>query len=488
MIEKRAHRNIYKLLAFSALVILIMLSIPPAALGADEEIELLITPDDIKINTTETKFVELTLTNNRATQDSFFLSVWPSTTWSGITPNLEKDKFLNLAAGANATTRLYFTIDSGADEIITTFLATATSITQPNVTTSGDVNVRVIRKTSIYVSDLKLDKYVLEQGDCILITATITNFGFESGPYRMQTDVLSGSTVLERFDDFIETIESKSISNVENTHCFDRDTIAGSFSIETTLKTGLNKFVDSRTTSLKINEKSNLVEEEKVRYTPFAKMKTITIKNNGNVIEEDFYVTETVSEFMSQFFYPEESPSISESADGKVVYKWFVGSLPPGGEFEIKYEIRFFSIWFSGLMIVIVVFLAFSYVYRPKISKSANVIGPLKQGKEIPMLVEVKNSTIHEIKNVVVKDTVPGIAKLVERFDTMKPELKKSESGVEMTWKIKSLQPLEERVLTYKIKPVVEVIGSLKTPSATMSFIDRKKVKKTIASRALEIK
>jgi hypothetical protein len=481
-------RRTYMLFAFSVLAMLIVLFIPASAQQDTEDIELLITPSDIRINTTETKFVELTITNNRDIKDSFSISVWPSTTWSGITPNLEKDKLINMEPGANATTRLYFSVDSSADEIITTFLVTARSITEADLTISGAVNVRVIRKTAIYVSDLKLDKYVLGQADCITITTTITNFGSESGPYRLQTDVKSGSTLLERFDDFIETIESKSINDAENRYCFDRYAIAGTYTIETTLKTGLNKFVDARTMSLKINEEMNLIKTEKVSYNPFAKTKTITIKNEGNVIEEDFYITETVSEFISKFFYPEETPVISESMDRKVSYKWFVGSLAPGAEVQVKYEIRFFSIWFSGLMIVVVVFLAFSYVYRPKISKKANLVGSLKRGKEIPMMLDVKNSTIHEIKNITVHDTVPAIAKLVERFDTMKPDVKKSEAGAELTWKIKSLQPLEERVLTYKITPVVEVIGSLKMPSATMSFIDRKKVKKTIASRAVEIK
>lgn len=481
-------RKIYALFAFSVLATFMLLSGPAIAQEDSEEIELLISPVDIRINTTETKFVELTITNNRGTKDSFSLSVWPSTTWSGITPNLEKDKFINMEPGANATTRLYFSVDSSADEIITTFLVTARSITDTDLATSGAVNVRVIRKTAIYVSDLKLDKYVLGQGDCITITTTITNFGSESGPYRLQSDVKSGSTLLERFDDFIETIDSKSINEIENRYCFDKYTMAGTYTVETTLKTGLNKFVDARTTSLKINEEPNLVKTEKVSYSPFAKTKTITIKNEGNVIEEDFYITETVSEFISKFFYPEETPVISEVMERKVSYKWFIGSLAPGAETQVRYEIRFFSIWFSGLMIVVVVFLAFSYVYRPKISKRANLVGALKRGKEIPMMVEVKNSTIHEIKNVTVHDTVPTIAKLIERFDTMKPEVKKSDAGAELTWKIKSLQPLEERVLTYKIKPVVDVIGSLKTPSATMSFIDRKKVKKTIASRSLEIK
>jgi hypothetical protein len=481
-------RNVPAIAVFSALVMLIALSMPAMAAEPGEEITLLVSPVDIKINTTETGSVELTVTNNQDVEDTLSLSVWPSTTWSGITPNLEKDKIIKLQPGSNASTTLYFSVESGADEIITTFLVTARSITNSNVTVSEAVNVRVIRKTAIYISDLKLDKYLLDQSDCITITTTITNFGSSGGPYRIQTDVRSGSTLIERFDDYIEAVESRSINDVDNTYCFDRYMAAGNYIIETTLKTSLNKFIDSRTTTLRIKEESNLVYEKSVSYNPFAQMNTIKVRNEGNVVEENFYVTETVSEFVSKFFYPEEEPTTSEPIDGRMSYKWLVESLEPGQRVQVKYEIRFFSIWFTGLIIVIVVFLAFSYVYRPKINKDANVVGPLKRGKEIFVTLDVKNSTIHEIKNVIVKDTVPPIAKVVERFDTMKPDLKKSEAGTEMTWRIKSLQPLEERVLTYRIKPVVEVIGTLRMPSASINYIDNKKRKKTMVSRSLEIK
>ena len=487
MVVGKLHKKLYAVIGVFTLVLLTVFTMPSMG-ETTKDVELVISAADLKVNTTETRSVELTIINNQAVEDTFSLSVWPSTTWSGITPNLEKDKIIKLPAGANSTTRLFFSVESGADEIITTFLVSVGSISNPNATDSGSVNVRVIRKTAIYISDLKLDKYILDQSDCITIISTITNFASTSGPYRLQTDIKSGSTLITRFDDFIESVEGKSIKELENRYCFDKYATTGTYTIETTLKTSLNKFVDSRLTTFKINKVPNLVYEKKVAYNPFAQIKTIRVKNEGNVVEEDFYVTETVSEFVSKFFYPEEESVMSEPIDGKVSYKWLIDSLAPGEETVIRYEVRFFSIWFSGLMIVVVVFMAFSYVYKPKIRKSATPGGPIKRGKDISVMLEIKNSTIHEIKNLTVKDTVPPIAKVDERFDTMKPDVKKSDAGTEMTWKIKSLQPLEERVLTYRIKPVVEVVGSLRMPSATITYVDNKKRKKIMASRALEIK
>jgi len=481
-------KTIHLIIAFSIFVVLVT---PVKAQGV-EGIDLLILPSDIKINTTETRSINLLIINNQNFVDTISLSVWPPTTWSDIgldeiRTTLEKGN-VNLPPGSNATVRLSFTVASSANEAITTFIVTAKSIASPNVSSSKFVNIRVVRKTDVYISGLTLDKYLLEPEECVLITTTITNFGSNVGSYRLQTDVKTGSLMLTRFDDFIEQIEAMSMKTITKTYCFEKHTIAGTYTVEVTLKNILNKFVDGRSASVRIKEESNIMYEKSVSYTPFAQTKTIKVKNEGNVLEYDFYVTETVSEFISKFFYPETQPASFESVDGKVSYRWLVDSLEPGQEVQIKYEIRFFSIWFSGLLLIILIFFAFTYVYRPTIKKTARAVGHLKRGKEISVLLELKNSTIHEIKTLVITDSIPPIVQLDQTFETIKPTTKKTEAGTELTWKIKSLQPLEERVLTYRIKPVVDVIGSIKLPSATVSYVDNKKQKKTASSHSVEIK
>jgi len=102
--------------------------------------------------------------------------------------------------------------------------------------------------------------------------------------------------------------------------------------------------------------------------------------------------------------------------------------------------------------------------------------------------LEVRNPTLHEIKNVEVMDLVTPIANVVDKFDTMKPSIKRMDHGTELTWSIRSLRPMEERVLTYRIKPVVEIIGTLMLPKARITYLDRKKRKKDIASKVVIIK
>jgi hypothetical protein len=136
----------------------------------------------------------------------------------------------------------------------------------------------------------------------------------------------------------------------------------------------------------------------------------------------------------------------------------------------------------------VIIYTAFKLFYKPTIVKRHSHEGPITRDKEILVSLDVRNRTKHEIRDVEVRDVVPSIARVVERFDTLAPRTKTSEIGTELRWKIDSLKPREERVLTYRIRPVVEVTGSLNLPEAKVRYVDKKKVKRIIASKSLLIK
>jgi len=73
-------KTIHLIIAFSIFVVLVT---PVKAQGV-EGIDLLILPSDIKINTTETRSINLLIINNQNFVDTISLSVWPPTTWSDI--------------------------------------------------------------------------------------------------------------------------------------------------------------------------------------------------------------------------------------------------------------------------------------------------------------------------------------------------------------------------------------------------------------------
>jgi len=475
------------LLAAAAIAACMCLSAFAQPSAAADEVSVYASPPEISINNTEIGSVDLIVSNNQNFADTFSLSVWPSTMWAGITPNLDSYN-VRIGANSNVTVKLYFSVAADADTTITNFLVTAKSVLFENVSSSKSVNVRTLRKTSVYISDVFVDSYVLDPEDCMNIRADVTNLGLSTESYKISTVITKDADTVHRFDDDLLIVEGKSIGSAAHSYCVDKYMAWGKYTLSTTLKTTLNKLMDTRSVNFDIKEKSDLVYEKAVSYTPFAQIKTITVKNEGNRVESDFYVTETVSDFVSKLFYAVTAPTSTESADGRVSYSWKIAQLNPGAETSVTYEIRFVSIWFSGLVIAVVVYLAFTYVYTPRISKSYSMSGPLKRGKEISVLIELKNSTLYEIRNIVVRDYVPPLASLVEKFDTMRPEAKKSDAGTDLLWRIKSLRPFEERVLTYRIRTNVDVIGSIRLPRTVMEYVNQKKQARMASSKAVELR
>jgi hypothetical protein len=97
------------------------------------------------------------------------------------------------------------------------------------------------------------------------------------------------------------------------------------------------------------------------------------------------------------------------------------------------------------------------------------------------------NNSSNELKDVIVKDLVPPIATVSEKFETLKPVKRKIKTGIELNWRISSLKPGEEVILSYRIVPIVDIVGSLRLPQATVSFVSKGEKKRIVASKPILI-
>ena len=91
--------------------------------------------------------------------------------------------------------------------------------------------------------------------------------------------------------------------------------------------------------------------------------------------------------------------------------------------------------------------------------------------------MEVKSNK--PIKKIVVRDIIPSSFELIKSFETIKPIKKEKENEIELIWKIRTMKPGEERVLHYKLKPKIGIIGSISLPKAIMEcYLEEKRVVK----------
>ena len=93
---------------------------------------------------------------------------------------------------------------------------------------------------------------------------------------------------------------------------------------------------------------------------------------------------------------------------------------------------------------------------------------------EIHVRINIKNREKEKVESLNVSDAVPSIVD-IERgalIGTIQPTkiLKHDKKGWVIRWEIGSLEPNEERVITYKLKSKLSILGELKLPAATATY------------------
>lgn len=462
--------------------LLVAILLPSFVLAKDVEIAL--SAADMVGYTEEMLSLDLTIRNNQDKDDRFSVNIWPPF-WEGVNTILEK-YIVSLSAKASETIKIYFDIPINAEEKISVFNITVKSLTNSSIAESQNVNIRVIRKSPLYVSDLKVDKHVFNPGESVNIVTSVANKGDEPARVNLQTTLKKLGQVIEKLEENLD-VEQKGSKKIEQKITFDKYAEPGTYMLDAELRDSTNKLVSFKSESLKLNAVPNVTHQKIVSYGLLLQTVVIKVKNEGNIESTSFYVTEDIPGFMKSFFYP-TGDWTEEKIYDRILYHWLVPSLMPGEERIMKYEINLWYGWVVSIIVVACVVVAFRYVFTPQIVKRHKLFGPITRESEIIISLDVRNRSRHEIKNVVVRDLVPPILKVVRKFETLKPMIKATPSGTEVVWKLASMKPREERILTYRVMPVVDMTGSLKLPKARISYTDRKKMEKSIVSKTVLIK
>jgi hypothetical protein len=329
----------------------------------------------------------------------------------------------------------------------------------------------------------------VDPGQILNIEITLTNLAMEASPIlELATFLKKDGQILHRWDDRV-SIERQASKLVTHAYSFDKHARARTYFVEVELRE-LTTLIDVESISLSVSEVPFTYEykEKVVERHPFWIRTSIRFLNEGNVQSESFLVTESLPLFVDLFFDPEIEPELKNVTALRVIYTWRVKPLQPGEEFEIRYSFVLWPLWMMMGIASALAFIIYQSIYTLRITKLPRYTGPITYEREIPIILDVTNKTSRELKNVVVHDFVPPLARVVKAFDTFPPRIKETKEGTRILWKVGTLRPHEERILTYKIRPIVEVIGTLKLPKAYMYYTDRKKRKRAVTSKSIAIK
>jgi len=468
----------------------LVFSLAAASARSEGEVSLSLDMTQATLVSGGTQQATATITNNEDTIDIFSISVFPAV-WLGTTTTFDTDR-VTLGPHSSGEIKISFSASECVQEFSNLFTVTVRSIGNSQIKSSTQIKISTERKFQVCVSTVKFDKDFVNPGETVTITVSVENpADANSLPVTLVTSVKSvDGSVLQTFTDSIDTLQGRSTAERSHSYTFGNFSQAGFYTFEVALKDNTGTTVSDDFFRFRVGSVKNDTSQTKdISYGLLLQTIEIKVKNNGNEPVSNVYVHETIPSYLQIFFYPIDKPiSLPAVSGNNLIYSWLIPTILPGEVKIVSYQI---AIWNAVLVIVgIILFalIAFRYVFTIRIVKNYKKFATVAGPKEIQVQLEVRNRTRHIHKDVIVRDFVPSTAHVIEQFATLKPTVRKALGGTELLWKFETLRPREERIITYRIKPAMEIIGEILLPKASIRYVDRSRQLRRSVSKNVEIK
>lgn len=188
------------------------------------------------------------------------------------------------------------------------------------------------------------------------------------------------------------------------------------------------------------------------------------VKNTGNVDSTYNYSMEKPSYIAPVVYAPGAE---KEDQGSTTVYSWSQ-TLEPGETTTIEARTDYW-IPLASLFVLLAGFLTLK-----RITSTVDVKKTVKKTDEgLDVTIEVDNSSSRTYDDVILEDFIPNIAGLHSKFDMADPEVKQTDEGAELRWWITELQPGDQRIFRYNIKPKVEVEEGIELDPAILKDGDK---------------
>jgi len=195
--------------------------------------------------------------------------------------------------------------------------------------------------------------------------------------------------------------------------------------------------------------------------------------NHGNV--ESTKIIEINKNWLERLFISSETPYELAYSDDKPVLKWTV-KLGPEESTEIYYSSNYRLLFIIALVILLSIYLYFTYRSEIVIHKKAKVLHTkdIDGASKIKIKLFLRNRTGKILHEVEIKEKLSKLTKIVEDNHTLgSPKPSKIIRGKRNTfakWEFDKLEPHEERIITYKLESQLKLIGSVEFPRSVVKF------------------
>jgi hypothetical protein len=278
--------------------------------------------------------------------------------------------------------------------------------------------------------------------------------------------------------------EKKTIELVKN---IDADTPPGTDTIVVTV-TANNKTLDTEVKRVEIIKFRKLDTRTDTTNKFLKQVNEITYMNSGNIAYE---ATVRVKTSILESLFTSSFPKGFTQKEGNERFLALKVNIPAGEQLKWRVTKNYFTLLVITVLVAILVILYFGYRTPLVIRKTAtNIV--FKEGgvSELKIVLHVKNRGKERLNEIHIIDRVPNIADLEGGISigTLHPMkvLKHEKKGTIIKWLIDRLEPEDERVITYKMKSHLPILGAFTLQQAVGSY--NFKNKKQIAhSNSLDI-
>lgn len=470
----------------AVMVALFAMMMPLAAAQVSPNPTIFLSSNEVSFFNGDQDHVDVTVKNNDDETHTFTISVFPNSLDNVFATS--SINHVTLAPQESGTFRLTFSSTFEAEFVPRQFSVSASATDDASLTSTKDVFVTILRRSPVFVLSLSTNKFAYQPGDTMNVSSVIANQGADSlEEYLMQTTISKGGETLKRFESTISYLPERSSTTFSNIYTFEQFTDPGTYTAQIVLKDASGGVVSSKSINFRVGQIDKASQEESTSFDFIDVTTVLSSRNEGNA-PADMTITTVVPPIARNLFVSDVGPSSTEDLGNSMRVSWVFEDVAPGQTVQVVTKVEVWKIWVIILVIAGIVYFVFRFVLTVRITKSSRYFKNMTRDSEIPVTIEVVNRSIGEVKDLIVRDFVPPIAKIVPKFETVRPTTREAIGGTEVLWKFDSLRPGEERVMTYKIKPKMDILGSLRLNPTVLTYTDSKRKKKSAASGMVVIR
>ncbi len=201
---------------------------------------------------------------------------------------------------------------------------------------------------------------------------------------------------------------------------------------------------------------------------------TYTFTNDGNSKYTDNVLVETG--YFERLFTSTNPDTTSISKDD-AYYLTREVTIEPNASYIINVRIDYKPILYLIILIIALAILYFVFRSPLIVAKEASEILINEGGiNSVRAIIKLKNRSSGTVKNIKIVDKIPKISVFERKeSDTLQPtKLYPYADGTVITWVIPKLEPGEVRIISYRIKTKLGVVGELRLKPVIVQYGNRK--------------